>query len=61
MLDSAKVAEMQNATLYYAEGNHPCADIFFKDDAGALYLADVGAWHWQHVEGAEQGADMCRQ
>ena len=33
---------MQNATLYYAEGNHPCADIFFKDDAGALYLVDVG-------------------
>ena len=42
MLDSAKVAEMQNATLYYAEGNHPCADIFFKDDTGALYLVDVG-------------------
>ena len=41
-LDSAKVAEMQNATLYYAEGNHPCADIFFKDDTGALYLVDVG-------------------
>ena len=41
-LDSAKVAEMQNATLYYAEGNHPCADIFFKDDSGALYLVDVG-------------------
>ena len=32
MLDSAKVAEMQNATLYYAEGNRPRADIFFKDD-----------------------------
>ena len=41
-LDSAKVAEMQNATLYYAERNHPCADIFFKDDSGALYLVDVG-------------------
>eukprot|EP00930_Biecheleria_cincta_P017242 TRINITY_DN13764_c0_g2_i2.p1 TRINITY_DN13764_c0_g2~~TRINITY_DN13764_c0_g2_i2.p1 ORF type:complete len:653 (-),score=131.93 TRINITY_DN13764_c0_g2_i2:102-2060(-) len=41
-LDFAKVAEMQNATLYYAEGNHPCADIFFKDDSGALYLVDVG-------------------
>ena len=41
-LDSAKVAEMQNGTLYYAEGNHPCADIFFKDDTGALYLVDVG-------------------
>ena len=40
--DSAKVAEMQTATLYYAEGNHPCADIFFKDDTGALYLVDVG-------------------
>ena len=22
--------------------NHPCADIFFKDDTGALYLVDVG-------------------
>ena len=42
MLDSAKVAEMQNATLYYAEGNHPCADIFFKDDTGALYLVGMG-------------------
>ena len=42
MLDSAKVAEMQNATLYFAEGNHPCAAIFFKDDTGALYLVDVG-------------------
>ena len=42
MLDSAKVAEMQNATFYYAEGNHPCADLFFKDDTGALYLVDVG-------------------
>ena len=41
-LDSAKVAEMQNATLYYAKVNHPCADIFFKDDSGALYLVDVG-------------------
>ena len=41
-LDSAKVAEMQNATLYYAEGNHPCADIFFKDDSCALYPVDVG-------------------
>lgn len=41
-LDCAKVAEMQNATLYYAERNHPCADIFFKDDTGALYLVDVG-------------------
>ena len=41
-LDSAKVAEMQNSTLYYGEGNHPCADIFFKDDTGALYLVDVG-------------------
>ncbi|CAE7303924.1 unnamed protein product [Symbiodinium sp. CCMP2456] len=41
-LDSAKVAEMQTATLYYAQGNHPCADMFFKDDAGALYLVDVG-------------------
>ena len=35
-LDFAKVAEMQNSTLYFAEGNHPCADIFFKDDTGAL-------------------------
>ena len=33
---------MQSATLYYADGNHPCADIFFKDDTGALYLVDVG-------------------
>ena len=41
-IDFAKVAEMQNATLYYAERNHPCADIFFKDDSGALYLVDVG-------------------
>ncbi|CAE7292201.1 unnamed protein product, partial [Symbiodinium necroappetens] len=41
-LDSAKVAEMQTATLYYAQGNHPCADMFFKDGAGALYLVDVG-------------------
>ena len=41
-LDTAKVAAMQNATLYYAEGNHPCADLFFKDNAGALYLVDVG-------------------
>ena len=41
-LDSAKVAEMQTATFYYAQGNHPCADMFFKDDAGALYLVDVG-------------------
>ena len=42
MLDSAKVAEMRSTTLYYAEGNHPCADIFFKDDAGAVYLVDMG-------------------
>ena len=41
-IDFAKVAEMQNATLYYAKVNHPCADIFFKDDSGALYLVDVG-------------------
>ena len=41
-LDSAKVAEMQNATLYYAAGNHPCADIFFTDDTGAVYLVDMG-------------------
>ena len=41
-LDSAKVAGMKPATLYYAEGNHPCADIFFKGDTGALYLVDVG-------------------
>ena len=41
-IDFVKVAEMQNATLYYAEGNHPCADIFFKDDSGTLYLVDVG-------------------
>eukprot|EP00435_Cladocopium_sp_Y103_P065382 s625_g27.t1 len=41
-LDSAKVAEMQNATVYYAEENHACGGIFFKDDAGALYLVDVG-------------------
>ena len=41
-IDFAKVAEMQNATLYYAEGNHPCADIFFKDDSGTLYLVDAG-------------------
>ena len=41
-LDSAKVAEMRKGTLYYARGNHPCADIFFKDDTGALYLVDVG-------------------
>ena len=26
-LDSAKVAEMQNASLYFADGNHPCADV----------------------------------
>ena len=37
-----KFAEMQKGTLYYARGNHPCADIFFKDDTGALYLVDVG-------------------
>ena len=30
MLDSAKVAEMQNATLHCAEGNHPCADNFLQ-------------------------------
>ena len=41
-LDSAKVAEMQTATLYYVKGNHPCADMFFKDNDGALYLVDVG-------------------
>ena len=41
-LESAKVAEMQNATLYYAAGNHPCADIFFTDDTGAVYLVDMG-------------------
>eukprot|EP00435_Cladocopium_sp_Y103_P064028 s1398_g25.t1 len=35
-LDSAKVAEMQNATLYYAEGNHPCADIFTSNMSNAL-------------------------
>ena len=41
-LDSATVAEMQKGTLYYGWGNHPCADIFFKDDIGALHLVDVG-------------------
>ena len=41
-IDFAKVAEMQNATLYYAEGKHPCAHIFFKDDSGTLYLVDAG-------------------
>ena len=41
-LDSAKVATMQQATLYYADGNHPCADMFFKDGTDALYLVDVG-------------------
>ena len=41
-LDSAKVAEMQKGTLYYGWGNTPCADIFFKDDIGALHLVDVG-------------------
>ena len=29
-------------TLYYTRQNHPCADIFFKDDTGALYLVGVG-------------------
>lgn len=37
-IDSAKVAEMQSS----AEGNHPCADVFFKDGSGALYLVDAG-------------------
>ena len=41
-LDSAKVATMQKATLYYADGNHPCADMFFKDGTDTLYLVDVG-------------------
>ncbi len=41
-LHSAKVAEMQKGTLYYARGNHPCTEIFFKDDTGALYLVDAG-------------------
>jgi len=33
---------MHKGTPLYARGNHPCADIFFKDDTGALYLVDVG-------------------
>ena len=33
---------MQTATLYYADGNHPCADMFFKDGTDALYLVGVG-------------------
>ena len=41
-LDSAKVATMQKATLYYADGSHPCADMFFKDGTDTLYLVDVG-------------------
>ena len=40
-LDPAIVADMQTATLYRAQGNQPCADMFFMDDAGALYLVDV--------------------
>ena len=39
-LDSAKVAEMQKGTLYYP-GEPSVCRIFFKDDAGALYLVDV--------------------
>jgi len=41
-LDLVEVAKLQVDTLYYAEGNHPCADLFFKDNTNLLYLVDIG-------------------
>eukprot|EP00930_Biecheleria_cincta_P073985 TRINITY_DN6122_c0_g1_i2.p1 TRINITY_DN6122_c0_g1~~TRINITY_DN6122_c0_g1_i2.p1 ORF type:complete len:534 (+),score=97.69 TRINITY_DN6122_c0_g1_i2:3-1604(+) len=42
MLNATKVEALKQKVLYYAEGNHPCADLFFKDASGVLYFVDVG-------------------
>eukprot|EP00930_Biecheleria_cincta_P073990 TRINITY_DN6122_c0_g1_i8.p1 TRINITY_DN6122_c0_g1~~TRINITY_DN6122_c0_g1_i8.p1 ORF type:complete len:525 (+),score=101.31 TRINITY_DN6122_c0_g1_i8:3-1577(+) len=42
MLNATKVEELKQNVLYYAEDNHPCADLFFKDARGVLHLVDVG-------------------
>ena len=37
-----KLRRCSRPLSYYADGSHPCADMFFKDGTDALYLVDVG-------------------